>query len=226
MELTIKEQLNSLAEEKYKIFTSALTPGKDNILGVRIPLLRKMAAKLVKGDFRSYLSQATDDTMEEVMLQGMVIGSCKAEVEEVLQLAAGFIPKIDCWPVCDGFCSGLKIAITHKERVWEFIQPYLKSDKEYEIRFGVVMLLHYLAPDYALPAFDHFDRIKHEGYYVKMAVAWVLSMYFVKLPELTFEYLRKNELDLFTYNKALQKIIESRQVDFSTKEIIRGMKLK
>lgn len=226
MELTIREQLEELADEKYRIFSSSLTPGKDNILGVRIPLLKKMASKLSKGDWRTYLSQATDDSMEEVMLQGMVIGCCKAEVEEVLELAAGFIPKIDCWSVCDGFCSGLKLTKTQKERIWEFIQPYFNSDKEYEVRFGIVMLLHYLESEYARKAFAHFDQIKHEGYYVKMAVAWVLSMYYVYLPEMTLEYLKKNDLDDFTYNKALQKITESLRIDQATKEMIRSMKRK
>lgn len=226
MEPTIREQLESLAEEKYRIFSSSLTPGKENILGVRIPILKKMAAKLVKGDWRSYLAQASDDTMEELMLQGMVIGRCKADICEVLELAAGFIPKIDCWSVCDNFCNGLKIAITNKECVWDFMQPYLNSDQEYEIRFGVVMLLYYLEPEYADLAFKHFDRIKLEGYYVKMAVAWVLSMYYVKVPKLTLEYLKNNQLDDFTYNKALQKIIESLQVDQQAKEMIRTMKRK
>ncbi|MDD3172906.1 MAG: DNA alkylation repair protein [Herbinix sp.] len=226
MEQTIREQLEALAEEKYRIFSSSLTPGKDNILGVRIPLLKKMAAKLTKGDWREYLAQAADDSMEEVMLQGMVIGNCKADIEEVLDYACGFIPKIDCWSVCDCFCSGLKIVKSHKKRVWEFIGPYLKSDKEYEIRFGVVMLLHYISEEYAPLAFAHFDRIEHEGYYVKMAVAWVLSMYYVKLPELTLEYLRSNELDDFTYNKALQKIVESLQVNQDIKTVIRSMKRK
>jgi 3-methyladenine DNA glycosylase AlkD len=226
MEHTIREQLNELSEEKYRIFTSALTPGKNNILGVRLPLLRKMAAKICKGDWQGYLKQATDDTMEEVMLQGMVIGLCKADIEKVLGLTAKHIPKIDCWSVCDTFCSGLKIADTHRERVWEFIQPYLLSDKEYEIRFGVVMLLHYLTPEYAPFAFAHFDRIKNDGYYVKMAVAWVLSMYYVNFPELTMEYLKDNKLDDITYNKTLQKIIESLRIDQDIRLIIKGMKRK
>ncbi|HWT26354.1 MAG TPA: DNA alkylation repair protein, partial [Mobilitalea sp.] len=124
------------------------------------------------------------------------------------------------------FCSGLKITKTNKERVWDFIQPYLNSDREYEIRYGVVMMLYYLEPEYAGKAFEHFGRIKHEGYYVKMAVAWVLSMYFVKLPEITLEYLKNNKLDDFTYNKALQKIVESLKVDQATKELIRSMRRK
>lgn len=226
MEPTIREQLEELAEEKYRIFTSSLTPGKENILGVRIPLLKKMASKLAKGDWQSYLTQAKDDSMEEVMLQGMVIGYCKADIEEVLEWSKNFVPKIDCWSVCDSFCSGLKITKTHKERMWEFIQPYLCSDKEYEIRFGVVMLLYYIEPDYIPLALPHFNKIHHEGYYVKMAVAWVLSMFYVNYPELTMEYLMDNELDDFTYNKALQKITESLRVDQKNKAIIRSMKRK
>lgn len=226
MELTIRDQLNELAEDKYKIFTSSLIPGKENILGVRIPQLRKLAKTLQKGDWRTYLEQMKDDTMEEVMLQGMVIGGCNADQEEKLELVKAYIPKIDCWSVCDCFCSTLKLALTHRELVWDFIQPYLHSDQEYEIRFGVVMMLYYLTPEYAPFAFAHFDRIHHDGYYVKMAVAWILSMYYVNLPELTLEYLKKNNLDNFTYHKALQKITESLRIDSETKAIIKSMKRK
>jgi 3-methyladenine DNA glycosylase AlkD len=235
--IMIRERLEALSEEKYRVFTSALIPGKENILGVRLPLIRKLAKEVLKGDWHSYLKQVgiagareefqacdREEYMEEVMLQGMIIGGSKTPLEEKLELAAAFVPKIDCWSVCDSFCSELKIADSNQEHVWEFIQPYLKSDKEYEIRFGVVMLLHYLSPEYATQAFEHFDRIKQEGYYVKMAVAWVLSMYYVNLPELTIEYLKKNELDDFTYNKALQKIVESLRIDQETKTMIKAMK--
>jgi 3-methyladenine DNA glycosylase AlkD len=220
----IREQLNKLAEENYRNFSAALTPGKVNILGVRLPLLRKLAKQIVKGDWRSYLLEATEDSMEEALLQGMVIEYCDAEPKEVLELAKVFIPKIDCWPVCDSFCGGLKLTDKNKELVWEFIQPYFASEQEYEIRFGVVMLLHYLQPEYAPFAFAHFDLIKHEGYYVKMAVAWVLSMYYVRLPEVTMSYLKDNRLDKFTYNKTLQKITESLKVDKETKALIKEMK--
>lgn len=226
MELNIRKQLEELAEEKYRLFSSSLSPGKDNILGVRLPALRKMARQILKEDWRAYLKEAKDDSMEEVMLQGMVIGGCKAQPEEILAFAKGYIPRIDCWAVCDTFCGCLKLANTHKELVWDFLQPYLRSGQEYELRFGVVMLLHYLTPEYAPDAFAHFDRIRHEGYYVKMAVAWVLSMYYVHYPELTMEYLRKNNLDDFTYNKTLQKITESLRVDTATKELMRSMKRK
>lgn len=241
----IREQLKELAEENYRIFTSALTPGKANILGVRLPILRKLAANIAKGDYRTFLEQAnatmdvvSDDgasmderskeevSLEELMLQGMVIGCCKAELEEVLHYTRLFVPRIDCWSVCDSFCNGLKITKNNKQRVWEFLQPYLNSDKEYELRFGIVMMFYYVDSAYAPLVFAQFDRIKHEGYYVKMAIAWVISGFYVSLPLLTMDYLKKNELDDFTYNKALQKITESLRVSIEDKAVIRAMKRK
>lgn len=227
MKLTIKEQLMGLKEEKYKVFVSSLLPGKDNILGVRLPLLRKIAKEIVKEDWRTYVHTADNDYLEETLLQGMVIGYARAELEEILALITEYIPLIDNWSVCDSFCSGLKLAKDNKERVFKFLQPYLLSDREYEIRFGVVMLLdYYVTPDYAPLAFEHFDRIKHSSYYVMMAVAWAISMYYIKLPEETMEYLKNNLLSDVTYNKALQKIAESLKVDQETKKLIRSMKQK
>jgi len=220
----IKMRLMELADDKYRAFSSSLTPGKDNILGVRITLLRKLAKEILKNDWKTYLMNASDDYMEEVLLQGLVICGCKASPDEKLKLVADFVPRIDCWPVCDTFCSSLKLADTHKELVWDFIQPYLQSDREFEIRFGVVMLLHYLNEEYAPLAFERLDRIKHDGYYARMAVAWVLSMYYVSCPELTLDYLRNNNLDTFTYNKTIQKITESYRVDKADKDMLRGMK--
>jgi 3-methyladenine DNA glycosylase AlkD len=155
----------------------------------------------------------------------MVIGKCKADIDEVLTLTAGFIPKIDNWSVCDSFCSGLKVAKQYRERFLDFIDLYLKSDKEYEIRFGVVMLLnYYVFPEYREKAFAYFNQIKSKDYYAKMAVAWAISVYYVKFPKQTMVYLRNNELDDTTYQKALQKITESLRVGEESKKIIRSMK--
>ena len=44
----------------------------------------------------------------------------------------------------------------------------MKSDKEYEIRFGVVMAMaHYIDEEYIDNVLQWMDRISHEGYYVK-----------------------------------------------------------
>lgn len=227
MENKIREQIMVLADEKYKKFAMSLMPGIDNVLGVRLPELRKLAKKIAKDNWRDYLKNADNDYFEEIMLQGMVIGYAKAEVSEILTYVADFVPKINNWSICDSFCSGLKITKDNMDMVWRFIQPYAHSDSEYDIRFGVVMLLNFfIMDDYIDEVLSILNSIHHEGYYVKMAVAWTISMCYVKMPHKTMTFLKKNNIDDFTYNKALQKIIESFKVSKETKDIIREMKRK
>jgi 3-methyladenine DNA glycosylase AlkD len=225
MELSIREQLLELADEEYRKFSSSLLPTIDHVIGVRLPELRKLAKSIARSDWRTYLKQAEDDYFEEVMLQGMVIGYAKAELEELLSHVADFVPKIDNWSVCDSFCTGLKFTSANKERVWAFIQSYLRSENEYELRFGVVMLIFYYVDEpHIQSVLSLLDSIRHDGYYVKMAVAWAISVCYVKQPEKTMNYLLNHSLDSFTYNKALQKITESNRVNPETKLKIRQMK--
>lgn len=177
---------------------------------------------------------------EEILLQGLVIGCAKMPFDELLSRTAAFVPLIDNWAVCDTFCTSLKAAKKHMAEFWDFLQPYLAlgleqnpqdpqghpAQTEFPLRFAVVMLLaHYINEGYIDRVLTLLNSVKHEGYYVKMAVAWALSVCFIKFPEKTMELLDGcNELDDFTYNKAIQKTIESFRVDAATKDRLRSMK--
>ncbi|MGE7114407.1 DNA alkylation repair protein [Lysinibacillus sp. NPDC047702] len=228
MHQQIREQLINLADQDYQKFSSSLIPNCQHILGIRLPELRKIAKSIAKEeDWQTYLKTASDEFFEEVMLQGMVIGYVKTNTEERLSYISSFVPKIDNWSVCDSFCTGLKFTKDNQERVWTFLQPYFSSNKEYEVRFGVVMLLNYFIDHHYIESgLNIINAIKHEGYYVKMAVAWAISICYVKDPLVTMNYLRNNSLDDFTYHKALQKITESNRVEKEAKNLIRQMKRK
>ncbi len=221
----IRERLFSLQDVKYKDFHSSLCPGTNNIIGIPVPILRNLARQIVKEDWREYLKNAKDDYYEEVMLQGMVIGLAKMEFDERTSYIKQFVPKIDNWAVCDVTCAGFKFTKKNMKEVWEFLKPYLDSNKEFEIRFAVVMLLDfYITDEYIHDVLEILNNIHHEGYYVKMAVAWAISICYIKFPKETFKFLERNDLDTFTYNKALQKIIESYRVSKEEKDKIRKMK--
>ncbi|SFB29063.1 3-methyladenine DNA glycosylase AlkD [Cohnella sp. OV330] len=223
--ITVREQLEALAEPGYQKFASSLIPNIDNLMGVRLPALRRIAIAAARGDWRAWLEDVGSEAFEEIMLQAMVMGYAEMNLEERLRYVADFVPKIDNWSVCDRFCLGMKFARDNQAPVWAFIQPYLKSAREYDIRFGVVMMLeHFIDDVYVDDMLKLLDEVSHEGYYVKMAVAWAVSMCYVKFPERTETYLAECALDDFTFNKSLQKIVESYRVDADAKQRIRGMR--
>ena len=57
-----------------------------------------------------------------------------------------------------------------------------------------------------------------------MANAWLISICYIKYPDKTNKYLRNNNLDDFTYNKAISKICDSYRVDKKDKEILKKLK--
>lgn len=225
---SIKNDLISLIDEKYKEFHSNLCPRTNNILGIRVPVLRNYAKQLAKNySLEELLANIDDEYYEEVMLQGMIIGLKNKEEWNVVQQAIlNFIPKIDNWAVCDVFCAGLKITKKYKNEMWELIQETLKSSKEFEIRFAVVMILdYYIDEEYLEKDFEIFDQIKHEDYYVRMAIAWAISICLIKFYNETTSYLINNiSLDNWTYNKAIQKAIESYRIIDKQKDELRQLK--
>ncbi|MBQ2938641.1 MAG: DNA alkylation repair protein [Clostridia bacterium] len=227
MKKEIKQKLIELSDEKYKEFHRGLCPGTENIIGVRVPVLRNYAKEIFdRKTWKQTIEQIDDEYYEEIMLQGMLIGQAKNEdIKTILKYVKRYIPKIDNWAICDVFCAGLKITKKYKSEMWDFIQKCLKSNKEFEIRFAVVMILdYYIEKDYLQKDFKVFDNIKHDGYYVKMAVAWAISVGLIKFYDETIKYLEIADLDNWTYNKAIQKAIESYRVSDERKADLRKMK--
>ena len=222
----IKQKLFELQDEKYKKFHSSLCPGTNNIIGVRVPILRNYAKDLLrKYKINELLNQVDNEYYEEIMLKGMLIGLSKEDFITLKAYIEDFVPKIDNWAICDVFCSGLKSTKRYKEEMWNFLQKYLNSKEEFEIRFAVVMILdYYIEEKYLDREFEIFDSIKSRDYYVQMAVAWAISICLIKFYDRTLDYLKSANLDDFTYNKAIQKAIESYRLSKEQKEVLRKTK--
>ena len=226
MKLEIEKELLNMQDKKYKEFQKGICPGVEEIIGIRIPILRSYAKELLKKyDFKQLMESIPNNYYEEIMLQGMLIGQAKLDFNEIIKYIKDFIPKINNWAVCDTFCTSLKITKKHKEKMWDFIQKYIKSDKEFYIRFGIVLILnYYIDEDYLYKNFKIFDSIKSDKYYVQMAVAWAISFCLIKFYDKTIEYLKNSKIDKFTYNKSIQKAIESYRITKEQKEFLRTLK--
>ena len=221
----IRKKLFELQDLNYKEFHSNLCPNIDKIIGVRVPQLRQLAKEIAKGNYDEFLIKAQDEYCEELLLQGLVIGYAKISIEETFTYLEKFIPKINSWAVCDTTCSNLKVTNKYREEMWEFLQKYINSDKEYIIRFVFVMYLnYYLTEEYIDKILDQIDKIMNQEYYAQMAIAWLISFAYIKQKEKTKKYIIQNKLDKFTQNKAIQKICESYRVSEQEKEILKKYK--
>lgn len=229
----VLELLGSMSEEKFRAFSAGLMGKEVKMLGVRLPKLRKLSKQIAKEDGFLYLDEteiiAGQSYMEEIMLYGMVIGQMKTNIEALFPYIDKYVAQIDNWSTCDSFCSGLKQTKQQMGEMWDYLQSYLCSDKEYHIRFAVVMFInYYISEEYIDKLLKTFDEIHHEAYYVKMAVAWALSICLVKYWDKTIGYMesKENHLDDFTYIKALQKGRESLCLTAEQKQYLKELKGK
>lgn len=223
----IRKELLELKDEEYGKFQKKLCPDTNlEIIGIRIPKLRNLAKELAEEDYKYYINSIENKYFEEIILEGLIIGYCKVDIYEKLELIKEFVPKIDSWSITDTFCPTLKIKEKDLEKVWDFIMPYLKSNKEFEVRFAIIMMLdYYITDQYVDEVIECLDKVDNEGYYAKMAVAWTLAEIGIKYYDKLIKYLKgNNKLDTFTYNKTLQKLRESYRISSEQKEELKTMK--
>lgn len=222
---TLRTKLNEAVDEKYREFHKSLVPGLEQMLGVRMPKVREIAKWASKQEWQEEWDELANTSYEELLIKGILIGYGKLSQEEQTIYLQKFAPLINNWAVCDCCCSTWKFMKKDMEYWFSFLMPYVTSENEFEVRFAIVSLLdHFITDTYIDRLFTVFDTVRHEGYYVKMAVAWAVSICYIKFPEKTWEYLEKGTLDVFTHNKAIQKTRESYRVSKEEKERLLSLK--
>ncbi len=219
----IKKELLNVQDKKYKDFSSSLLPGVNNVIGVRIPFLRKMAKEILKSDYKTFLKENDDEYMELTLLEGMLIGSLKIDFSEYLKLIENYVPKITNWSICDCFCCNLKMVKTHKKETKQFLKKYSDSDKEFELRFYYVMLLDYfIESDYKF-VINEIIKFNNEAYYAKMAAAWCLSICIIKNFNLCLDDIKTEKIHPWVLKKGIQKAIESFRLKKEQKALLRNL---
>ena len=225
MEEKIIKRLKELSDRKYRDFNSKLVPNINNVLGVRIPVLRNYANELYNDKgfaVDEFISISSAPFMEFTMLQGFLIGLKKSGREEFFRDVKNFVPKINNWAVCDTFCASVKLVKKYPAETFEFTQKYFKSKKEYEIRFGVVILLTYFINDeYIDRVLEILVNLSSNDYYAQMGIAWALSICYVNYFEKTHEVVSNSNLLKEIKVKSARKVIESLRPTKEEKDFLR-----
>lgn len=218
--------LVSMRNDQYRDFHKKLTPTKYEILGLAVPMSRKIAKEISKTDVLSFLIYPKDIYYEEVLIEGFVIASIKEENVFFEQLSR-FLPKIDNWAICDGFCNSIQILKKDPSKHFTYFLSLLESEEPFTIRVGLITLLSfYIKKEYLDKIYKKLDTIKSDHYYVNMGIAWLLAEIYIKYKEETKMYFEKTKINNFTMNKTISKIRDSYRVTKEEKEELLKYKRK
>lgn len=230
----VKNEINKNIDLKYKEFSNKLCISKYQMLGVRIPVLKNIAKEVSKSEEFTinkkceYVTSINDScSFEEVMIKGFLIEYIKEiNINNRLNILQQYVQYIDNWSVCDSVCANLKFVNKNKEEIFDFLQQYLNSDKEFYQRFLIVVLMdYYINDEYIDKVLTIYKNIsfKLKEYYAKMSLAWAISKVYIYYKDKALEFLQIEKLDTFIYNKSISKICDSLRVSKREKEILRKM---
>ena len=222
----IKNQLFSMQDLKYRDFTANLLPNipKECIIGIRIPLLRKFALNLSVDEKQKVLDAKNHQYLEEKNLHAFLLEKIK-DFDECISFVAAFLPQVDNWSTCDSLNP--KVFAKNKEKLLQYIDLWLKSPREYTVRFAIKMLMtYYLGDDFKTEYAQRVADVERSEYYVLMMKAWYFATALAKNYDECVIFIENKSLDKFSHNKAIQKAVESYRVDNAHKEYLKKLKIR
>ena len=224
----LTRQLETLAQgnESYAVFNHRIVNTKMPVIGVRVPDLRRLARKLAPNMSAADISKlltAKNESFEYVLLCGLLITHARLDDQTMIDLAKQYLPHVDSWAHIDIFVE--KKRRFAGEVWWDFALECLQNEDEFTVRYGVISLMtNFLDEAHIDQVFAALRNVKHDGYYVKMALAWLYATTAVHFFDLTLAELENEHIDAWTRNKAYQKMRESRRFTPEEQRIIRQQK--
>ena len=217
-------QLANLAQgnESYAAFNQRIVNTKMPVIGVRVPDLRRLARELAPDMSAADISKlltVQNESFDYVLLCGLLITHARLDDQTTIDLVKQYLPRVDSWAHIDTFVE--KKRRFAGEAWWDFVLECLQSEAEFTVRYGVISLMtNFLDEAYVDQVFAALRGVKHDGYYVKMALAWLYATAAVHFFELTLAELENEHIDAWTRNKAYQKMRELRRFTPEEQEII------
>lgn len=229
MNQQIGQKLADLAESDYKAFNQRIIPTNYEILGIRMPALKRLAKELATApQVENYLNGAEFKTYEHILLYGLVLGQLKKpSLEMLFRYLDPLILKFDNWAHVDTIISALKVLEKYPEETLTHFLPLKIDEGEFTKRVFVILLMDFYMNETCIDTtLMHLSEVPQGQYYVDMGIAWALSVGLVKFYDKTVPLLEQRTFSRFVHNKAIQKARESYRISPEIKERLNGLKIR
>ncbi len=219
----LQMRLFELQDKKYRDFHSKIIPNipYENIIGIRIPILRKFAKEYAKENTEVFLHSLPHRYYEENNLHMMLIIAIK-DYDRCIAEVENFLPYIDNWATCD--FPAPACFKNNTDRLLTHIVKWIDSDEPYTIRYGIGMLMRlYLDDNFKDEYLKTVAQVKSEEYYVNMMIAWYMATALAKQWDSTIVYIEEKRLPEWVHKKTIRKAIESYRITDTQKEYLRTL---
>ena len=209
----------------YKDFQAKLVPTvpPDNMIGIRVPVLRKIAKELYGSkDCAKFMQSLPHRYHEENSLHAFFIEQIKDFDACVAELDA-FLPYVDNWATCDSLRP--KCFSKNADKLLLQITKWLNSDHTYTVRFAIEMLMvHFLDERFDKAYPEMICKIKSDEYYINMMIAWYFATALAKQWDCIFPYLEERRLPDWVHKKTISKACESYRITAEQKTILKELR--
>ena len=217
------DYLYSLNDSKYKEFSKKITPGEYEMIGIRVPILKELAKSIYKEtNYKEFLS-IPNGIYEIQMLKCFVIANIK-DIDEYKEYFNSIISSINNWAVCDTFLAASKTIKKDKPYFYNKSIALIRKKDEFLNRIGfVIMLDYFIIDEYIDNILKSIKDFKSDKYYANMALAWLISVCYIKYPTKTKQFLENNSLDTEVIKMAIRKIKDSYRVSDNDKKYLKKL---
>lgn len=216
--------LEKYIDRSYREFNSRLIPGVENVLGIRIPVLRNIVKEMSKEEREVFLNSLPHRWHEENIMH-MIIITEEKDFDKAKEMLLNFLPYVDNWQVSDvGIPKSFK-STKNRESLLEFVKNLISKEGTYFKRYGIFILMKLFLDDfYSSEVLELVAEIDSEEYYVNMMRAWFFQEAMVKRYADAIKYLEDKKLDRFTHLKSISKCVDSRKIDEKTKLYLKTLR--
>ncbi len=223
----IQQTLFSMQDKDYRDFQCRLMPTvpKEQVIGVRTPLIREYAKTLYKnGEYSDFHQDQPQAYYEENNLHGALLCKMK-DFPSLIAAIDRFLPYVNNWATCDMMHP--KLFAKHTQELLPHISRWLSSEHPYTVRFGIEMLMNeYLDEHFEESYLTEVSQIRSEEYYVNMMIAWYFATALAKQYDAALPYLENKALSPWVHNKTIQKAVESYRITKEQKDYLKTLRIK
>ena len=222
----IRSRLFDMQDIEFKKFQCKLIPGvnSDTVIGVRTPLLRKLAKEIFKSDdYEEFIRDLPHEYYEEVNLHGTII-CMVSDYDEAIHEVNKLLPYVDNWASCD-LLSCKKAFKDNLDKLETDVKRWISSGDTYTVRFGIGVLLEFYLDDaFDLKYLEWVARVESDEYYIRMMKAWYFATALAKQYDEAIPYIENHRLEEWVHRKTIQKAKESFRVSDDAKAYLNTLK--